>query len=229
MKLAIACTAFRRPDYLKETLNSLSKNANLENYTLFVACEPGYPDVVKVAQSVDFMKKSVIVNPRVLGVRDNPFMMLKRVFGMGFDACLYWEDDLVASPDMTRLFEWYLNILNVDNYLCLNPFNPDSDESKPDMVVKKKDTSALGIGMTANQWKRWYEPVWYKDNRGWDWSISMMLKEIGDLFSIQPQLSRSHHIGRFQGVHYRPEMHDSQYLHNKWYQGTEKFDFKLAD
>lgn len=225
-KKAIVLTTFRRPDYLKTVLESISKNEGLEDYTLCLACEPGFQDVLRLCQEVKFMKRVITVNPRIFGVRENPFLALKRAFELGAEAVLYCEDDVPISTDTTRLFEFCLGLPDFNERLCLNLYNPESNPEKPNAVILKKDTSALGIGMSKEQWKKWFEPLWHADIRGWDWSFSQMLEKEPTVFTVQPALSRSTHIGVKGGVHYVPAQHDKIYLNKPWHQVEPVKDFK---
>lgn len=226
MKLAMTMTAATRPHYLENVLVSLANNSGLEDYTLHFGVEPIIPDVLEVAKNVSFMKTNVHLNAKKLGVRDNPFQTLKRVFDSGVDGVLYLEDDVSLSSDAVNLATWYFSQQDANNYLCLNLYNHDSNKEAPaNELIAGDKFSALGIGITSFQWKNYFEPNWYKDPRGWDFCFTNMISS--GLKVLQPSISRSHHIGRFGGVHYRANMHDHLYVGNQIFDGIPQTEFYI--
>jgi len=218
MKLAMTMTATKRPEYLEHVLVSLANNASLDKYTLHLGIEPISQEVVKVCQDVKFIKTSITVNPQVFGVRKNPFELLKKTFDAGYDGVLYLEDDVSLSPDTVDMATWYFNNQDADKFLCLNLYNHDSQQqADPAALFAGEKFSALGIGITKFQWKNYFEPSWFKDPRGWDYCFTNMIAEGHKV--LQPRVSRSHHIGRFGGVHYRAALHDKLYVDNPMWEG----------
>lgn len=227
MNLAMTMTAFRRADYLKTVLKSLEKNPGTENYVLHFGVEPVDQNVINVCKSVQFMRTVVTVNPERLGVLKNPFELLRRTFDTGVDGVLYLEDDVVLSPDAVAMASWYFNQPTANNYICLNLYNHDSVPSADPAALFGGDKfSALGIGITRHQWKTHFEPNWEVDKRGWDFSITGLLAS--GMKVLQPRYSRSHHIGREGGIHYRAVLHDKMYVNNALWTGTVS-DFKIEE
>lgn len=226
MKLAMAMTACNRPEYLNHVLVSLANNKNLDQYTLNFGVEPGNAEVAAICGSVKWMNSVSVVNPVRFGVRKNPYEMLKRVFDSGADGVLYLEDDVELATDAVALANWYWALPNNNDYLCLNLYNHDSVATNdPDTVIVSDKFSALGIGITKHQWYSWFEPSWWKDPRGWDFCFTELIAK--GLKTLQPKQSRSHHIGRFGGVHYRANMHDHLYVHNHMYVGPGIENFRI--
>lgn len=211
---AIALTACSRPDYLKQMLNSLREN-NLEGYTLFMNVEPVNKDVINMVNSIDFIPTNIVVNERKLGVRLNPYTLLKRTVDEGAHSIVYLEDDLLISPDAIALSNWYFSRFDKNKYLCLNLYNHDSNPEAPNDVHVGGGFSALGFAITAFQWKKHFDPAWFAHKSGWDFSFTDLI-ESKRAENMLPAYSRTHHIGRFGGVHYRPHMHDEMYMHNEW-------------
>ncbi len=220
---AIALTVYRRPQYLRQVLESLKQNTGLDQYTLFIGAEPVDAQVIKICQDIDFIKTDLKINPKVLGVRDNPFQTMQRAFDSGADLVWQMEDDVVLSPDASRLIDQYYALPQKEKYLCLNLYNPDSTDDRSSVVPSKR-FSALSMAITRKQWDTYFKPNYHKDARGWDWSIDGLLKST-PLNTLLPSLSRSHHIGREGGTHYRPKEHDHLYVDNLWYQGDEQLEF----
>ena len=216
MRLAMTMTAYSRPHYLREVLESLAANKHLSDFTLHFGVEPGNQEVLKVCQDAAFMDTHVHVNATRLGVRENPFQLLKRTFGMGYDGVLYLEDDVVLSPDAVELVLHYAHDAAAAQNRCLCLFNTDSHaENNPAVIETGRPVAkfaALGFYAPATQWTAFFEPTWHASNKGWDWSIAGAAEASHTV--ARPAISRSHHIGRFGGVHYVAEHHDSAYVNN---------------
>jgi hypothetical protein len=218
MKLAMTMTATKRPEYLEHVLVSLANNQKINDYTLHFGIEPISQEVVDVCRNCSFIKTELTVNPQVFGVRKNPFETLKRTFDKGYDGVLYLEDDVTLSQDAVEMATWYFNHPSRNDFLCLNLYNHESlGEGDPGALFAGDKFSALGIGITAEQWKTHFEPSWWKDPRGWDYCFSSMISD--GLKVLQPRVSRSKHIGRFGGVHYRANLHDKLYVDNVMWEG----------
>jgi hypothetical protein len=78
------------------------------------------------------------------------------------------------------------------------------------------------MALTRDQWYKIFKPAWYAHRSGWDFSITDLVLKGGRV--LQPELSRSHHIGRTGGTYYRPELHDKEYIHNYFYEGKPLTD-----
>jgi hypothetical protein len=227
LKFAMTMTAFKRPKYLQTALDSLSKNGGLDDYVLNFGIEPGNEEVIKICKSVSFMQSNAVVNPRQLGVRDNPYELLKRTFNSGVDGVLYLEDDIVISTDAVGLATWYLNHPRRNEFLCMNLYNHDSrSDADPAATFAGSKFSALGFAITKEQWATHFEPAWKRDARGWDFSITGLIAS--GLRVLQPRISRSHHIGREGGTHYRAHRDDAMYVANPMWNGPPQ-EFKIEE
>jgi hypothetical protein len=224
MKIAICLTAFKRPEYLSQVLSSLQKN-DTSDMTMFVGVEPVSPEVIKICKSIDFIKTNITINPRILGVKDNPFQTMSRAFDAGFDMIWQMEDDVLVSPDAADLVRAYSEYNRRDEHLCLNLYNPSS-WNDPETVYASKGFNALSLAISKQQWKDHFVTNYHADKRGWDWSMIGLLQRT-HLTNLTPALSRSHHIGRDGGTHYRPEHHDHMYVGNKWNQSDARIDFRF--
>lgn len=223
-------TACSRPEYLRETLESLGKNKHLDKFTLHFGVEPVNPEVLKVCQTVSFMDTHVHLNAVRLGVRENPYQLFKRTFGMGYDGVLYLEDDVVLSPDAVELALDYARSPEATRHRCLCLFNADSRADADSALIETGHSAnkfaALGFFTTADQWTNFFEPTWHASSKGWDWSIT----GAGTAHHVaRPALSRSHHIGRFGGVHYVAEHHDQYYVNNPYHRGQAPVQYTYRE
>jgi hypothetical protein len=214
----ITITAYNRPDYLKHTLDMLSRNRHLEKYLL--VCKLELPNkCLEVCKSIGFMNKVICVNRRIQGVRDNPFNALGIVFSRGSMFNIYLEEDIDIAPDAVDMAEWFFALPDVNDYLCMNYFVHGTSDIDAGKIIRTTDGfSALGMCLTRHSWDEHFKTCWGNDIRGWDYSVTNMINE-KKLLSLRPVMPRSNHAGKFGGRHCTPEQHDKTFSFVSVYDG----------
>jgi len=226
----ITITGWKRPHYLRKSLETLAQNdlkspdsRKLKDWKLYCFLEPGCAETVKVCEEFDWPHKEIIVNRKRMGVRENPFAALCRVFNDDSKMNIYLEEDVVLSKDAIRMANWYWDITRADQerWLSLNYFHNGSNPADPVGLLESKAFNALGVVMTRPSWERWFKPSWHDDSKskqawgkhyiGWDWAITSMMAIEKPLMTLTPAFSRSNHIGREGGVHATPKFHDQHF------------------
>ena len=87
MKRAITITGWQRPELFRALLKSLAAN-DLRGWEIFVQLEPSDSlDEFHAAAAESFcdVPLSITVNAQRLGIRENPYSLLSRVFDDGAD------------------------------------------------------------------------------------------------------------------------------------------------
>ena len=226
----ITMTAHDRPNYLKQTLSQFATTNSLDGVDkMFFGVEPGNKEVLDLCRSMqEKVPTHITVNPGKLGVSRNPYMTLRRAFKAGSTLNLYLEDDVLFSPDVIKMMDWYDSIPNKNDFLCMSLFRQKSlkDLSGVRTESNSNKFSALGLLITDYQWENYFAPNWFKDKRGWDWSIRNLMTQTG-LEILVPKVSRSYHIGREKATHYVPAVHDKVHLGVEWHQADAKQDYVL--
>lgn len=210
----LAMTAYRRANYLRESLFSLANNDDLTDCQLHFSLEPGDEEVLGTCEFTRFMPTEIHINPHVYGVTGNPYEMLKRMFERGAEHVIYLEDDVLLAPDAIRMAKWFFNLPaeTCDAYLCLTFYNNNSSADADICAIQSgQNFSALGMAITKYQWENYFAPNWHANPAGWDHSIQALTAERKTLF---PAISRSHHIGRHGGTWYNASRHDVIYCTN---------------
>jgi hypothetical protein len=229
LRLAMTMTACARPNYLRETLESLAANKHLDKFTLHFGVEPVNPEVLNVCQSVTFMDTHVHLNAARLGVRENPYQLLKRTFGMGYDGVLYLEDDVALSSDAVELVLDFVQNADVERHRSLCLYNTDSRADADPAVIETGHSAAKFspwvFFTTAAHWANFFEPTWHTSPKGWDWSIT---ESGADNTIALPAISRSRHIGRFGGTHYVAEMYDHLFVNNPFWHGAAPAEYRIS-
>lgn len=228
---AVVMTAFERPQYLSRVLRALAEN-DLAGYELFIGLEPGNPEVERLCKGVRFMPCTVLANPKRLGVRENPFQTFERAFQWA-DACIYIEDDLVISPDVCALANWYFRHPHRDSYVSLNLFNYQSDPRHPGMLKVYSGGehpmrfSPLGFCISRGNWETHFRPYWNAHPLGWDYSVVEHFAASGAR-GLLPAFSRSMHIGREGGEHCSPARHDKLFGGVRWNMDKGPYAYKIG-
>ena len=127
----ITITGYRRPHLFRNLLKSLLAN-ELANWHIHARIEPTEFAEAYIAIANEMLAGhdfTMTVNPERLGVRRNPFAALQDVFARGSEINIYLEEDMVVSPDVTRLADWF--VANHRSTGCACRFWP-ADAGQPD-------------------------------------------------------------------------------------------------
>lgn len=209
MKAICICTTGRL-DRVTECLKSIREN-NLDGWTLFASMEPGYEDVHSAIRAIDFIPVVSWINGRRLGPELNTFTVQWSAISENAESVLYFDDDMVLSPDAVQLCNWYLSkteLLDPQHNagICLCSRNPN-DSSRPDSVSPNDTWQGLvgqGYCFTRDQWFNFVKRnFWVYRNffggDGYDWALGHMAVHLNKII-FRPRLSRSKHTGR-NGFH----------------------------
>ena len=223
----ITVTAYRRPFLFKSMLETLLAN-DLAGWRIVIHIDPSAvaDDIAQIANSLlAGHDRDVVVNPARLGVRENPYRLLERVFRDGSTLNLYLEEDLLLAPDATRLALWY-EAHHRPEWLCLNLIAGGcasggllSNADHPSLLFKGATFNSLGFAVRREEWTRLMAPVWMTERPdivkydgiptgGWDWQIFGLLLDDARLRTVQPALARATHNGRLAGEFCKPWFHD---------------------
>jgi hypothetical protein len=214
----------------KAMLETLLAN-DLAGWRIVVQIDPSpvADDIAQIANSMlHAHDPDVIVNPVRLGVRENPYRLLERVFHDGSTLNLYVEEDLLLAPDATKLALWY-EAHHQSDWLCLNLIAGGcassgllSNADYPSLLLRGATFNSLGFAVRREEWQRFMAPEWMKERQdivkydglptgGWDWQIYALMLDHAHLRTIQPALARATHNGRLAGEFCEPWFHDSAF------------------
>lgn len=236
-----------RPHYLKKALLSIVKN-DLNGWKIFFSIEPSeysgiMVNLIKeiIADRTNYQIKS---NVKKKGIEKNTYSSLQIAFNAGSKLNIYLEDDIVISPDVTRLADWYCK-QNHKGIMCLNllygacgGINHISKDF-PEYIIKTKQFNSCGFVLSGDQWLTYFKSYWFdyshgftnKDGNpmlGWDWAVfKHNLKEDRNLFVLQPLLARANHIGRNGGTFCKADFHDKTFSHIKVSTYSDKVGYQI--
>lgn len=222
----ISVTIVGRKEFLTQFIECLKKVNKKEEYTLYASIEPTSNEIYDLIDSINFMDKKVIRNNKKLGVSENPYTLLSKVFDDGASHNIYLEEDLLFSQDVTNLTEWYLSNVDQNEYSHFSTYShllsSKWDYGNIHNVYERVGVfSPLGFVLTKNQWTNHFKPNWHNNKNGWDFSILDYIRKY-NLKNIEPNVSRTKHIGYYgtNCVFESKELHDESYDVN-YYDGPE--------
>jgi len=229
----ISLSCYNRPKILRKILDSLKEQmVDLTDYKLYINCEPTNNEVINIVKNINFIETDIVINDKHLGLNANNFAPINRAFTKA-DFNLYWEDDVVLSPDALNLFEWYIgqDLTNIASMVLCN-IEDKSSELDENLLYKVIRFCGWGFVISNNQFEKYFKPVWFSTDTEynyWDKSSSHYIRTFKDIYNIMPQLSRATTIGRI-GTNMREKHWRKHDLGNHKYNlNRKKFDYYLKE
>tara|TARA_R110000824_G_scaffold25322_5_gene88246 strand:+ start:160 stop:900 length:741 start_codon:yes stop_codon:yes gene_type:complete len=221
----ISITAYDRPQYFVRLLETLVKN-NLDGWHIVVGLEPSPQKSEQLRLIEKYIPQAEVIHNEIkLGVSGNPFSLLTYVFEeLNSEINIYLEEDLIISPDVCQLAEWYNKLEDGSMCLCLcnigkievDDINDNGPHScmfyaNPEMTHSASGVgfSALGLLIKSNQWKC-FSDNWHNNTSGWDWSIVNYVK-LERRKILMPYKTRADHIGEW-GTHVGGASHNRRLM-----------------
>lgn len=207
MKTTIVSTAFNRPEYLKESLESWEEVRGLEDVEFHIFIDPSNRlDEVQAVCSESPIGLTVHVNPSGYGVLHNPWVAFEHAFNAGADFVIQTEDDDLVSTDVLEYFNWTSKVVQRDSSL-LGVCAFTMEDGDPYGVKAGEGFGPWVWGIWKSAWEEDIRDTWDHDystgtpsgfQAGWDHNINLRVK--GDRKFLYPASSRVYNVGRY-GVH----------------------------
>lgn len=219
MKPALFFTAYDRPEYLRQSLETWKAVRGLERWRVVAMIEPGehHEEIRQIflgffheQQHPDF---EVMVNPMRYGVLHHPWVGFERLFGY-HRFVVRTEDDLLVSSDIMEYFEWASHEYASDPTVAsIHGFNFHA-LGADDEVQLCGHFNPLVWGTWRNRWRSFIGPTWDHDystfnerpgfQAGWDWNLNTRIYPDRGMRALYPLMSRVDNIG-LVGTHSTPE------------------------
>jgi hypothetical protein len=211
MPKIITMTAYRRPEYTQQVLDSLAACTGVADWLFLPCVEPG--PCIDVIKSFDACAKRVQVNPARFGLNRNTNQAM-RIASQQLDLpiVVHIEDDTVLSPDALLYFEWAVQHLD-DRTLLASGYN------KPELRPSMSETFKANKRNIFTPWG------WAVDKRRLAWMLRhwnfrnprcftcyFKKKYRGTHYEVYPLLSRVQNIGYELGENERtPEWYEANH------------------
>jgi hypothetical protein len=240
---SISMTAWCRASYSELALDSITKARGYMPWRFFASVDgPIHPDQDTVlghqcAEVRAVFERRHMGHPDVrfhrnnMGCNANIFQAVQMAFDAGSDFNLHVEDDIVLSPDALELSNWFYNLPERDEYVCLNVFSDWRDHgNQPLAIAEYFSFFPWGWACTRRMWEKYLAPEWDTKRfgpTGWDWSVGMTIQKHG-LKVLRPFLSRALNIGRDQGLHMSSDHWEKNFSNQVVSDGSHGKDYYIA-
>lgn len=209
MKKALFLTAYNRPNYFSQVLDSWSKVRGLDSWDIYISLEPSTSWREQELAAYEAFSwhdnVEVVVNKEILGVLHHPWVGFQHLFiDRGYDFVVRAEDDLVVSADILEFFEFASSEFK-DNESVAAVVAYTDEEGEADTVRLSQGFGPWVWGTWFDRWEGLIGPTWDHDystnsgipghKSGWDWNLNERIFPQHQLLSVVPTRSRVHNIG----------------------------------
>jgi hypothetical protein len=217
--MSVMMTAWRRPAYLRRTLESWAAVDGLRDLRQFVvALDPSdRQDAVRSEIKRSALAPELWENSAQLGCGGNPAASAQRMFqeDPALEFLIFAEDDLLVSDDVLRYFAWAKEEFRDRSDVllaCAHSNDNPSADADPSAVTLACRFRCWVWATWRDRWDDVLYPTWDWDYTsgdqggptGWDHHINLRIMPPRGLLAALPAASRSQNIGRFEGVHADP-------------------------
>lgn len=220
MKTAIVVTLCSRPEYTRTVLSALAKCDEVDQYPIYLACEPVCQEVVDAANTfaaLPHVKATVEVHKVRYGCNFNTRDALATGFHMA-EQVIALEDDTVPGRDFLRFCRWGLETYRDDKEVfsvCGYQRTPLDETGFRSAVIREPWFTPWGWATWRDRWDS-IRGEWYPDHMvSWDTVIDKFTR--GNRCEVRPMLARIQNIGGEGGAHVpSAEWHKAHHLNPHW-------------
>lgn len=236
----ISISLYNRLDYSNRVLSSLDQCFDIQNYQIFIFCEPINEEVICLAKNFRPDQTVVSINPERFGCNKNIYQCWDTGFKTS-DFHIHLEDDTVPAKDfliycqyLDNTYKNNQNIFSISGYVNCNNSNMDKLFVEPsklyDVYSYRNWFTPWGWATWSDRWpiiKSAFEQS-INDHTSWDCFVHSKLQ---DKLEIFPLVSRIQNIGANQGTYCPgPEWHRINQYNEYWIESikqyTSKFEYR---
>lgn len=228
----LSVSLYNRPNYTQELFAHLDRCSDIDNYHIFICCEPGNDSVIKIAKSFRTNQTKVIINPTRYGCNLNIFQCFKIGFHYN-DYHIHLEDDTIPAKDFLVYCEWcrhyFKNDPDIYSVCGYNKLKTDKefDYSDPYSVIKKQNWfTPWGWATWIDRWenmimKAMEESLKYQAS--WDCFVHNYQKT-SNKYEIRPNIARIQNIGAENGSYCPgPAWHKENQYNEIWIESSQSY------
>lgn len=224
--MIVSLTAYRRPEYLAETIAALDIAADAlaegvgEPTLLFAHIEPGCPEIEELLKGRG-RGTWVFVNNEQKGCSGNTLQALDHAFFIAHrfeeDYVQHLEEDFVLAPDALLLSAWIRDTYRLDEDVLCGGVQT-AHAATPDEYLAVHKNGWFHCQAWSTWTDRWGSPLRWTwpfdvggvDLGGWAQRFNDQVFD-GSRFQVIPRLSRCKHIGLEGGLHTTPTTFEKDY------------------
>lgn len=219
----ITVSLYNRLEYTKRLFEHLDRCSLIDEYNIFICCEPNDLRVIDLAKSFRPRQTTVMVNAVRLGCNTNIF----KAIATGFERCdynIHFEDDTIPSRDCLRFFEWAnskyrhdSSVFTVCGYVNSNNrtehYRPMSID--PENICRRKWFTPWGWATWRDRFVEMKKAWDFSGKYGsWDCTINSIRM---DRYEIFPAIARVQNIGAENATHVpSAEWHKTHHFNEYW-------------
>lgn len=234
----LSISLYNRPKYTKILFDHLDQCFGINEYIIFIYCEPNNYEVIELANLFRPQQTVVKINNTKLGCNKNIFQALNNSFMIN-NFHIHLEDDTIPGKDFLIYCQW-----------CREYFANDQDIFSVSGYVNSNNKIAQHIDLNTNfdsiSTRNWFTPwgwaTWkdrwdtIKENiesnlnstNSWDVTLHNIIRDRKECF---PVVSRIQNIGAENGTYCPgPEWHRTNQYNEYWIESTQqhasKFEYK---
>jgi hypothetical protein len=219
----VSLTAWKRPHYLRETLDALEAAGSEIDELVYVVTrvEPNEREDEVLALLDRGPHWRTILNEKRLGLQRNNLAAISDAWELaaltGEDYVLGLSEDIVLAPDALRLAVWMRERYRTDRQVQFTGlfsgaeperFKAGGDAEPPAgylRVTKSEWFYCQGWGTWRDRWEEDWLPNWNRVGRDDSWDSNVNPFVMQGRVQTLPLLSRCKHIGLLDGTHSTPE------------------------
>lgn len=205
----ITVVAWRRPNYLREVLDSIIA-AKPAGWSLIVTLDEGFDSkcLDMAFNCTAEIPTSIIALKSRAGINFANRNAYEAALRMGSTLNLALEDDTPIAPDCLRMLEWLDVNAKPRAALLVNCFSQSKTGTPQSGDIRVVNTfSPWGWAFNRQAYEDIIRPAWMTSQRGWDISLNEHYQK-HNLAAFEPLMSRVRNIGREGGVHFSPKLYD---------------------
>ena len=220
----ISISLYKRPKYTKILLDHLDRCFDIENYKIFICCEPGHNEVIDMAKNFRTNQTTTILNRQKLGCTKNIYQCLY----IGFNNSnfhIHLEDDIIPGKDFLLYCQYHEIMSNDQDIFSICGYNKDhlcNNRNSPSLSTTRQWFNPWGWATWVDRWNNIIVKSFEKSftsHISWDVILHNMIR---DKLEIYPLISRTQNIGAEHGTYCPGSEWHKQNQYNEYWIETDK-------
>jgi hypothetical protein len=229
----LSVSLYNRPEYTKITLDHLDQCFDIDNYKIFIFCEPVNNEVIKLAESFRPQQTIVKINQIRFGCNRNIYQS----FNLGFyfnDFHIHLEDDTVPSKDFLLYCEYCRFVFKHDTSIySVSGYNREVDTLQKISQTNLDTCAAIkrnhwftpwGWATWVDRWNEIIKPSMEQSfNTPHSWDV-FVHKAQQEKYEILPIIARIQNIGAENGSYCPgPAWHKQNQYNEFWIESHKQY------
>lgn len=227
----LSISLYNREEYTIRTLSKLDECLDIDNYKIFIFCEPSNTNVIKIAQYFRPHQTIVKINPQRLGCNRNIYQSLTIGFYFN-DFHIHIEDDTVPAKDFLLYCEYCrYKFRNDPSIYSICGYNRHHKTLQTNNSLDMNGSIEKDNWFTPWGWATWIDRWENRIKKSMEASLShpsswdvFVHKEQQKDYQIVPTIGRIQNIGAENGTYCPgPEWHKENQYNEFWIESNQQY------